>query len=376
MRTPTAVAPPADRQRPAERLAAGAKVLHLGGVLGRLVVLGGAHVVVGQRQLEPVPEREQRLLGHLLRLVGDHLALAGDPHAVALDRLRQDHRGRAGVPHRRVVRGRDLLLVEAAAVEQPDVLVRHVLDALQQLRITAEEVLAHVGAVARLVSLVLTVDRLLHHAHEPSVRVGGEERVPARPPDHLDHVPAGAAEVGFELLDDLAVAAHRPIQSLKVAVDDPDQVVELLAPGQPGRAHRLGLVHLAVAEERPHLPALGVGHPARGQVLHEPRLVDRGDRAETKRHRRELPEVRHQPRMRIAREPAGLRHLLAESVELRLGQASLQVRARVIARRRVALEEDEVATVIVRRRVPEVVETDLHHHRERLERRDVPAELG
>ena len=34
---------------------------------------------------------------------------------------------------------------------------------------------------------------------------------------------------GFEFLDDLAVAAHRAVEPLQVAVDDEDQVVELLA---------------------------------------------------------------------------------------------------------------------------------------------------
>ena len=53
------------------------------------------------------------------------------------------------------------------------------------------------------------------------------------------------------------------------------EVVELLAAGQRDRTHRLGLVHLAVAHECPHLAVAGVDHTARGQVLHEPGLVDR-----------------------------------------------------------------------------------------------------
>ena len=247
------------------------------------------------------------------------------------------------MPDRRVVGREHLLLVEAAAVEQPDLLVAHVLDALEQDRVAAEEVLAHVGAVARLEGLVLAVDALLHHLHEPAVGVGRQQRIPAAAPDHLDHVPAGAAEVRFELLDDLAVAAHGAVEPLQVAVDDPDQVVEALAAGERGRAHRLGLVHLAVAEERPHLAAVGVRDPARLEVLHEPRLVDRGDRADAQRDGRELPEVRHQPRVRVGGEPAGRRDLLAEAVELLGGQPTLEEGARVVARRRVALEVDEVA---------------------------------
>ena len=49
------------------------------------------------------------------------------------------------------------------------------------------------------------------------------------PQRHLDDVPAGAAENAFQFLNDAAVAAHRPVQPLQVAVDDEDQIVELFA---------------------------------------------------------------------------------------------------------------------------------------------------
>jgi hypothetical protein len=64
----------------------------------------------------------------------------------------------------------------------------------------------------------------------PSCR--GEQRSQCGPRS-LDDVPAGAAEDAFEFLDDLAVAAHRAVEALQVAVDDEDQVVELLAPAMP-----------------------------------------------------------------------------------------------------------------------------------------------
>ncbi len=165
-----------------------------------------------------------------------------------------------------------------------------------------------------------------------------------------------------------------PSRRCRLAVDDPDQVVELLAPGKADRAHRLRLVHLAVAEERPNLAADGVGDRAVIQVLHEPGLVDRGDRADTERHRRELPEVGHQPRVGVGREAVAA-HLLTEVVELLLGQAALEERARVVARRGVSLEVDEIAAVLGRRCMPEVVETDLIERGQRLVRGDVAAEL-
>ena len=74
----------------------------------------------------------------------------------------------------------------------------------------------------------------------------------SRAPHDLDDVPAGAAEQALELLDDLAVAAHRAVEALQVAVDDEDQVVELFPAGERHAGEALGLVHLAVAGEAPH----------------------------------------------------------------------------------------------------------------------------
>src|SRR5205807_9701380 len=113
--------------------------------------------------------------------------------------------------------------------------------------------------------------------------------------------PAGAAKIAFELLDDLAVAAHGTVEALQVAIDDEDQVVELFARRHADRAHRFGLVHFAVAHERPDFAAFGRGEAAILQIFHEPRLVDRHQRPKAHRYRRELPEFGHQPWMRIRR---------------------------------------------------------------------------
>ena len=144
------------------------------------------------------------------------------------------------------------------------------------------------------------------------------------PQMHLDDVPAGAAERRFELLDDLAVAAHRAVEPLQVAVDDEDQVVELLARGQRDRAERFGLVGFAVAEKRPDLATRRRLQAAIFEVAVEARLVDRHDRTEAHRDRRELPEVGHQPRMRIRRQPAAGLQLAAEVLELFRSTAGLR----------------------------------------------------
>ncbi len=79
--------------------------------------------------------------------------------------------------------------------------------------------------------------------------------------------------------------------------------------------------------------------------------------------------------MRVRGEAALPRDLLAKAVELLLGEPALEEGARVDAGRRVALDVDEVAAVLLRRRTPEVVEADLVKKRRRLEGRDVAAQL-
>ena len=117
--------------------------------------------------------------------------------------------------------------------------------------------------------------------------------------------------------------------------------------------------------------------PAGVQVAVEARLVDRVDRPEAHRDGRELPEVRHEPRVRVGRQPRAapaVRELLAEAVELRLRDAALEEGPRVHARRGVALEVDLVAAAGVVLAAEEVVEPDLVEARRRLVGRDVPAD--
>src|SRR5690606_2742809 len=96
----------------------------------------------------------------------------------------------------------------------------------------AKEVFAHKSAVMRLVGLVFAVDVFFHDAAKNAFFVAGQKRVPVTAPDKLDDVPAAAAKIAFKLLDDFAVAAHRAVKTLQVAVDDKNKVVELFARGQ------------------------------------------------------------------------------------------------------------------------------------------------
>ena len=79
--------------------------------------------------------------------MGDVLAFARFAHAVALHGLGQDHGRLAGMLGGRRVSRIDFLRVVTAAIQMPDLLIRHVGDHLQQFGIFAEEVLAHICTV-------------------------------------------------------------------------------------------------------------------------------------------------------------------------------------------------------------------------------------
>ncbi len=115
--------------------------------------------------------------------------------------------------------------------------------------------------------LEFAVDDFAHPLDQQAVLVFGQQRVPVVAPDHLDHVPAGAAEDAFQLLDDLAVAADRPVEPLQVAIDDEDQIVEFFAAAQRDGAQRFRLVGFAVAQKRPDVRAGGVFDSAILQIL-------------------------------------------------------------------------------------------------------------
>src|SRR5204863_1151766 len=161
----------------------------------------------------------------------------------------------------------------------------------------------------------------------------------------LDHIPASAAEHAFQLLDDLAVAAHRSVEPLQIAVDDEDQVVETLAPAERDRAQRFRFVAFTVAEERPHLAVAGLGQTAALEVLEESRLINGHQRSQAHRHRRKLPEVGHQPRMGIRGDALALA-FLAITEELLLGQPTLDERACIDAGRHMTLYVDQIAAVL------------------------------
>ena len=125
------------------------------------------------------------------------------------------------------------------------------------------------------------------------------------------------------------------------------------------------------------LRSCGGTMPRALEVAHEARLVDRHHRTQAHRHRRELPELRHQPRMRIRRKPDTLAgDFLPEVIQVLLAEAAFEKCACVNARRRMALEVHEIAAVLRRRCAPKVIEADLVERGRGRVARDVTAVLG
>ena len=215
-----------------------------------------------------------------------------------------------------------------ATTQLPDGVVAHLGYHLGRARVLAEEILAHVGTIIGLERLVVAVQRIHHDLAQGAVLVPCQQRVPVAAPDQFDDVPARATKLALQLLDDLAVASHRTVQALQIAVDDENQVVQALTRCQSDRAEALHLVHLAVTTKHPYLAVVGLRDATRLQVLEKSRLVNCHQWAQAHRHGGELPELGHQLRVRVAGEAAPI-DLLAEIQQLLLCQPALQKGARI-----------------------------------------------
>ena len=229
---------------------------------------------------------------------------------------------------------------------------------LLQLRVLTEEMLTGVGASVFLVGLIFAVHALFHTPAQQPLAVPFQQRIPETAPDHLDHIPAGAPEHTFQLLDDLAVTAHRTIQPLQVAVDHEDQIIQFLATGQRQGTQGFGLVHFAVTQEGPHLAVILLDQLAVLQVLHDVGLVNGLNRPQPHGHGGKLPEIRHQPRMWIGRQALAI-HLPTKVVELLFADAPFQVSAGIHPRGGMALEEHQVPFVLVAGGPEEMIETHI-----------------
>lgn len=111
-------------------------------------------------------------------------------------------------------------------------------------RIFAEEVLTNVSAVFGFEGLVVAVNGFVHQLNQLTAGVFTQQLIPTAAPDNLDNVPASTTEDAFQFVNDFAVTGDRAVQTLQVAVDDEDQVVQFsrvamviapLIPAHPSR---------------------------------------------------------------------------------------------------------------------------------------------
>ncbi len=233
--------------------------------------------------------------------MADVAALTGFAQAITFDGFGQNHGWLTFVQSRRLVRRIHLLRIMPAALEFLDLGIGQVVDHGGQGRIRPEEMATGIAARLHAIFLVVTINSRLHPSLEQAVMILGQQRIPVRSPDHLDHVPAGAAEGGFQFLDDLAVPANRSVKSLEVAVDDPGQVIKLLAGCQRQGTQCFGFIDFAIAHVTPNSGFLlgGINQTPSCEIAEKACLVNGHDRSETHGDSRELPEIGHQVRMRI-----------------------------------------------------------------------------
>ena len=290
-------------------------------------------LVVGDRQLQAVAEDPSS--ASLSFFAWWVMLRASTPPAEgpALDGLGEDHRRRADVLGRRLVGGVDLAVVVAAAAELEQLSSSDRCSTIRrEPRVGAEEVLADVvrrsrpstsGTRRRASSFIFSTSTpstsrasSSSHSRPQTTLITFQPAPRNRPSSSWMTLP----------LPRTGPSSRCRLQLMtKVRLSRPSRA----ASEMPG--DRLGLVHLAVAEERPHALLARVLDAAVLQVAVEARLVDRGQRAEAHRDRRELPEVGHQPRVRV-RAQALAADLAPEVVELVLGQPALEERAGVDAR--------------------------------------------
>ena len=334
-------------------------VLDFGAVLRWTVKRRLGDLFVGNRNPEAGAEGLHLFVIQLLLLVRDVLAFARFADAVSFDGAREHH-GRHLLGLDRILeRVVNLGGVVAAERQLLELLVGKMLDHVGQTRVRTPEVLAHIRTGFDGVLLILAVHNFAHALDEQPFMVLLEQVVPLRAPDRLDDIPASATEDGFQFLDDLTVAAHRTVEPLQIAVDDEDQVVELLARRQGNGTQGLRFIGLTIAEEGPDLRVGDRLEATVFEVAIEARLIDRHDGTQPHRDGREFPKVRHQPGMRIRRQPAARLQLAAEVLELLERDSPFEERACVDARRAVPLKEDDVAFVAVVAPAKKVVEPDL-----------------
>ena len=350
------------------------EILDLGGVGGGTIEGQVDDLILRDGHVEAPAEVANRVGIQLLLLVGDVEALCRLAQAVALDCVAEDDGGLSGMLHGRIKGGEDLQRIVSAAAEMVDFVVAQVADHAQQLGVLAEEVLADVVAAFDDVLLVLAVNDFEHAFEQLALLVLGQDRVPVAAPDDFDHVPTRSTEGGLQLLDDLAIATDGTIETLQVAVDHKDEVVEFLAGGQCDGPEGLWLVGLTIAEEGPHLLVAACLQTAVFQILDIAGVVDGCNGTDAHGDGGKLPEGGHQPRVRIGGETTLIAEFPPEVGQIVFIEPSFEKGAGVDTGRGMPLKVDQIAGMVVAGGAEEVVEAHLVERRGRGVGGDVPTD--
>ena len=186
---------------------------------------------IRHRHIETIADVANTVHVHFLNLVRDVLTFSGIAHTITFNGMRQDH-GRLTFGLLRFLQcSVDFLRIVTTAVQSPDLLVSPVSDQGSGFRIFAEEVLTNVSAVFGFEGLVVAVNGFVHQLNQLTAGVFTQQLIPTTAPDNLDNVPASATEDAFQFVNDFAVTGDRAVQTLQVAVDDEDQVVQFFTGG-------------------------------------------------------------------------------------------------------------------------------------------------
>ncbi len=300
------------------------QILHLRTVGIRLVERQLANFGVADGNVESRPKRLQCLFCDLFLIVSDILSFTSLAKTITLHSLCQNHSRCSLVIDGSVIGRIHLDRIVTAATDRLNRLVRQMFNHLQDIRIGSEEVLTDVRAVRNRVLLVLPIDHFTHSLDEFTVFVRVEQRIPVGTPDHFDHIPARATKGCLEFLNNFPVAAYGTVQSLEIAVYDKNQIVQFFAGSQRNSAQCFGLVGFAVAEKRPDFLPGRFAQTTIFKIMNKAGMINCGDRAEAHGDGRELPEVGHQPRMRIGRKPGGIVQFVTKVTKLINGQTAFQ----------------------------------------------------
>ncbi|MNZ80938.1 hypothetical protein D3C78_995920 [compost metagenome] len=332
------------------------------------------NLLVGDRNVETVADITHTVHVHFLHLVSNVFTFSGVTHAITFDGMCQDNCcfafGVLSVFQCCV----DFLRIVAATVQSPDLIVRPVCNQRCGFRVFTEEVFTNVSTVFGFEGLIVAVNGFVHQLDQFTAGVFTQQLIPTTAPHHFNHVPASTAEDAFQFVDDLAVAGYRTIQTLQVTVDDEAQVVQFLTGSDGDRTFRFWLIHFAVAQEGVNGLLRGIFQATVFQIFQEFSLVDCTDWTQTHRNGRELPEFRHQFRVRVRGQTFTV-NFLTKVVHLLFSQTTFQERTCVNARRDVALEVHQVAAVFLGARAEEVVEAHFVYGRRRLEGSHVAAQF-